>query len=152
MKKVALFIITALIVLLFSSCGNGNENTPDNPPIQKPHIAHSFTITSSAPVTIQFTASVASKDIDIYFNGVNENKLSFTKDVPHEGTKTYTISAVDHLLTSYLYITSLDGKEVEVSYVWSLLSDNKVIKADKEVTEKGTIISTKIYSTTISDF
>ena len=150
MKKVALFIITALTVLLFSSCRNGNENTPDNPSIQKTHIAHRFTITSSAPVTVQFTAAIGMGDI--YFNGVNENKTSIIKEVAHEGTKTYTISTLGYILTSNVLVTSLDGKEVEVSYTWNLLSNDKVVKAEKEVTEKGTVITSKVYSTTISDF
>lgn len=89
---------------------------------------------------------------DIYFSGVNEHKSSFIKEVNHEGTKTYAICAMDYALTSYVLVSSIDGQEVEVSYSWALLSDNKTIKTEKENLGKGTVLTTKVYSTTTSDF
>lgn len=149
MKKVALLILSAAVALLFFACKSGNGNSPDNPLSEKKDIVHSFTFTSSVPVSIHFTASSGLGHIS--FDGVNEKSMTLTKEITHQATKKYTISATDYALTSYVHILSLDDQEIEVSYTWELLLDGKLVKNEKGILGKGKLLTTKVYSTTIAD-
>lgn len=148
-------ISLAVGLLLLSACSpSGVKPSEDKKPLfESAEVVHTYTVTSSHPVTLTFDASPLSiTEGDIFFNGEDQKTKSLLKEVKHIGTKTYEIKVhktIGGMITTiHIGIADIDyvsdnNRPFTLRYEWKEYINGKETKSDAQVTND----KVKIYST-----